>query len=168
MTDHFRSYVSRQRDAEPRVHTELNLRSRERLASITEEAGNYQKSAFSDLTDEVGYSRIEEASPNQRHREFVLNADTELVLGYIEHLINNMWARITSFGYQGTYDREDVRNKIAKINDVIITEGLLFEIEAASDNAIQFRPTESEAMEEVDREIQVLGGRTVGEGTERL
>lgn len=155
MPDQFRSLVSREREFESRVHSELTPKSRERLASITNIHSRWSSKAFQELADEIGFSEIKEVSSNQNHTEFVLEADSVLALSYIEYYVRTAWNQVTSIGYHGRPDKNDVNEVIAKIEDVLITEGLLWDIEGDSDG-IRFQPLESEAMEDVDEKVQAL------------
>lgn len=154
MVDRFRSYVTRQRDFEPRVHTTLQKRSRERLANITEIHGSFSERAFKELMDEVGTSEVKDVSSNLDHFDFIMHADTELVLSYLEHYIRFALSRVKRRRWVPPPTEGGVEKAILKIYDVLVTEGLLFEIDTGS--GFQFRPMESEAMDEADREIQAL------------
>jgi hypothetical protein len=154
MSDLFRSLFTRQREFESRVHTELIQRSRERLANILDAGRNHEERAFSELVDETGLSEVKKWADLQ-HEEFVLNADTVLVLSYIEHYVRELWHRVTSYSYRGDLSEDHVITIIKKIEEVLITDGLLWELEIGN-KYIKFRPIESESMEEIDEKVQAL------------
>lgn len=155
MRDRFRSLFTRQREFESRVHTELTTRSRERIASITGDRRKWIETAFGELADEAGPSRITEVSPDTDHTEFIMNADTVLVLSYIEHYFRAAWNQVSRRGYRGSASKTEVNMKLEKIKDVIITEGLLWEVEG-DNGRVRFRPIESEAMEDMEENVQAL------------
>jgi len=136
------------------VKTELEKRDRERLASIIVPYGNSCDSAFKQLQDEVGFSKIEKATPNRSADELILNGDTILVLSFIEHFLQILKNRATTRHDRGVSKREHL-NVGNKISEVLITEGLLWEIEIENNEA-RFRQIESEAMEDIDKEVQAL------------
>jgi hypothetical protein len=135
------------------VKTELEKRDRERFVSITEPYSNASSRALKELRDEVGESRLREATPNLSNEEIIMNGDTVFVLSYLEHYFNqmyNLWKVRRTNVSKG--DFEDV---FGKVNEVLITEGLLWEMEYES-GQVRFRQIESEAMEDIDKEVQAL------------
>jgi len=132
----------------------LEQRDRERLVSIIQPYSSSRGAADKELKDEVGKSKIEEATPSQRSDELVLNGDTILVLSYLEHFLNEMYRRSRP-KVSSRIVKADFREVIGKVDDVLITEGLLWELEV-DNKTIRFRQIESEAMEEIDKEVQAL------------
>lgn len=155
MVDRFRSLFTRDRELESRVHTELTHRSRERLASITNLASDWSARAFSELTDEVGYSEINNVSPSRDHIEFILEADTVLVLSYVEHYFRIGWDDATNPNVRRIPYKMAVGQMMSKMEDVLITEGLLWELDVGEDY-IQFHPLESEALDDIDKKVRAL------------
>jgi hypothetical protein len=151
----FRSLFTREREFPSRVKTELEQRERERLASITEPFSDCQDHAFKELQDEVGHSKILSQSGDFGHKAFVCNADTILVLSYLEYLLNGLSTQARG-RYPKSINNDTVVEVVDKIRDVLVTEGLLYELEHDSGN-FKFRQLESEAMEDIDKEIQALG-----------
>lgn len=158
MKDQIRSLFTRQREFESRANTELPEIARERFVSILSNLGNYRDQAHDELLDEAGMSRVyADLEDNWDYQEFLCNADTVLCLSFIEHTIEAMWDRVSSRGYRGSFSKSDVHERISKIDDVLVTEGVLWEIEPDKRNKqIEFRQLESEAMEEVDQKMQAL------------
>jgi len=96
------------------------------------------------------------------HHRFILYGNTVHILTYTELMLNN------SMGYgirqqsaeELQEDRGDISEQggtISKLRNVLITEGLLWEMEwAESGGILQFKPLESEAMTEIDSKVQAL------------
>jgi len=158
MKDQIRSLYTRQREFEARANTELPEIARERLISILANAGYYREQAHDELLDEAGMSRVyADLDGDWEYHEFLYNADTVLCLSFVQHTIEAMWERVSSMGYRGSFSKSDVHEKIAKIDDVFVTEGVLWEIEYNKRNKqIEFHQLESEAMEDIDEKIQAL------------
>ena len=86
-----------------------------------------------------------------------MNADTVLCLSFVEHTIGEMWSGVTSMGYRGSFGEKDVYARMSKIEDVFITEGILWDLEVDKRNKrVVFRQLESEAMEDIDEKMQAL------------
>lgn len=161
MSDRFWSLFTRQREPESRVHTELTKRSRERLANITDIPFSVSGRAFDRLIDEVGYTEVNEPVSSSSHRDdhisYILEGDTILVLSYIEHFLREAKREIkrSRMGTGPTFRNGNFTDMVEKIRDVLITEGLLWDIDNSS-GSIQFHPLESEAMEDIDTKVQAL------------
>lgn len=158
MKDQFRSLFTRQREFESRTNTELPQIARERLISIIADLKKYRKYSHSELLDEAGASRVyADLGEDWNYQDFMMNADTVLCLSFLEHTIGTMWVDVTKMGYRGSYSKRDVYERISKIEDVFITEGILWDIEVEDNNKqIVFRQMESEAMEDIDEKMQAL------------
>lgn len=154
MSGPFRSLFTREREFPSRVKTELEKRDRERFVSITEPYSKANKGALKELRDEVGDSRLREATPNLSNEEIIMNGNTVFVLSYLEHFMGqmyNLWKRRRS----PIVRKSDFRDVLTKMNEVLVTEGLLWEMEYEN-GRVRFRQIESRAMEDVDKEIQAL------------
>jgi hypothetical protein len=154
MSDPFRSLFTREREFPSRVKTELEKRDRERLASITGPYPRICDAAFKELRDEVGYSKIEEATPNISSDELIKVGDSILVLSYLEHFLNILKDR-ANVRQNRNIGKDDYSTVVEKVYEVLITEGLLWDLEIKN-NQIQFRQIESEAMEDIDQKVQAL------------
>lgn len=162
MTDNFDSLYIRERAGEARIHTELTDKSRERLTNVMDDAQLYIYSAYDELADEVGRSRINEhISGNvmtllMDFEEFMENAPTLLVLSFIEHLFREAAADWTTI-VKNNYSPDKPGEVVSKIKKVLITEGLLWDIHCDYDNyEIRFERLASEQFKEIDDEIQHL------------
>lgn len=153
MAGPFRSLFTREREFPSRVKTELEKRDRERLVSILDPYSRSRGAGYKELRDEVGESRITEATPSQSSDELILEGDTILVLSFLEHVLNDMYIR--SQRGRSNVSKSDFKEVIGKVSDVLITEGILWEIEF-DEGKIRFRQIESEAMEDIDKEVQAL------------
>jgi hypothetical protein len=153
MAGPFRSLFTREREFPSRVKTELEKRDRERLVSITEPYPDAISAALKEMRDEVGESRLQEATPNFSNKELILNGDTIFVLSYLEHFIHKMYDLLK--GRRTNVRRSDFEEVLSKVGEVLITEGLLWEIQYEAGKA-RFRQIESEAMEDIDKEVQAL------------
>lgn len=149
----FRSLFTRERDFPSRVKTELEQRERERIASIISPYSKSTNVAFKELRDEVGYSKIEDVTPSISTDELIEKGDSVLVLSYLEHFLKDLKSK--GEDPYGVYSQKDVVEVFDKLSDVLITEGLLWEIEF-KDGEARFRQIESEAMEDVDQKMQAL------------
>lgn len=152
MSGPFRSLFTREREFPSRVKTELEKRDRERLVSVIEPHYKCCKQAMKELKDEVGQSKLEESTENLRAKELITNGGTILVLSYIEHFLNKLHDKYyrPRGGSSSVY--EEARDKI---KEVLVTEGLLWELTISRGKA-RFRQIESEAMEDIDNEMQAL------------
>jgi hypothetical protein len=153
MKNPFRSLHTREREFPSRVKTELERRDRERLVSITKPYHKATKAALKELQDEVGRSRLREATPNIEGEELIQQADTIFSLSFIEHFIKALYRR--KKGRRTGVHQSDLNEVLTKIGDVLVTEGLLWEIQYSNGEA-RFRQIESEAMEDIDKEVQAL------------
>ena len=158
MKDRIRSLLTRQREFESRTNTELPEIARERLISILSNLKNYREQAHDNLLGEAGMSRLyADLEDDWDYREFMMSADTILCLAFVEHTIEEMGIEVTSYGYRGSFNQKDVHQKISCIDDVFVTEGVLWDIEVDKRNkGVEFRQLESEAMEEIDEKMQAL------------
>lgn len=162
MVDRFRSLIEREKEKESRVHTELTQQSRERMATITDFARReHQLEALRKLMERVGTSEIEDPMPDdvhssEIHRAFIENADTLLVLSYLELLINHTHTLADRARYMAPYTYEEVHNKTLALQDVLETEGLLWSIEDGDEEYLQFERLASERMKEADNELRSL------------
>lgn len=86
-------------------------------------------------------------------KELMMNGETILVLSYMEYFLNILERRAHDRHDAGVSKKKDFRTVVEKIAEVLVSEGLLWEIEKV-DGHIQFRQIESEAMEDIDKEIQ--------------
>jgi len=153
MSDPFRSLFTREREFPSRVKTELEKRDRERLVSITEAYSKASSIALKELRDEVGESRLKEATPNVKNHELIMNGDTIFVLSYMEHFLGqmyNLWK-----GRNRSYGKSEFEDVFKKTREVLITEGLLWEMEYDG-GKVRFRQIESEAMGDIDNKVQAL------------
>ena len=135
------------------MKTELEKRDRERLVSITDPYNRSKGSAYKELKDEVGHSRLQEATPSQSTEQLIMLGDTVLVLSFLEHFLNSMHSRRKSRGV--SVSKAEVEEVVAKTIDVLVTEGLLWELEF-DNGEFRFRQIESEAMEDIDKKVQAL------------
>jgi hypothetical protein len=135
------------------VKTELEQRDRERIASIIEPYSRIQKSAYKELKDEVGSSRLQEAAPKELPIQLIHQGDSVIVLSFLEHFFNQFYHKAVD-SYDNPSERE-LNQVAAKIVDVLETEGLLWEL-YFEDDVFKFRQLESEAMEDIDKKIQAL------------
>jgi len=152
MSGPFRSLFTREREFPSRVKTELEKRDRERLVSIIEPHSKCCKQAMKELQDEVGQSKLKESTENLWANELVINGGTILVLSYVEHFLNKLHDEYYRPRMEPSSVYEEARDKI---NEVLVTEGLLWELTISRGKA-RFRQIESEAMEDVDQKIQAL------------
>jgi hypothetical protein len=152
MSGPFRSLFTREREFPSRVKTELEKRDRERLVSVIEPHYKCCKQAMKELKDEVGQSKLEESTENLRAKELITNGGTILVLSYIEHFLNKLHDKYYRPTRQASSVYEEARDKI---KEVLVTEGLLWELTISRGKA-RFRQIESEAMEDIDNEMQAL------------
>jgi len=158
MKDQIRSLFTRQREFESRTNTELPKIARERLISIVADLKNYRNMAHDELLDEAGMSRVyADLDDSWDYQDFMMKADTVLCLSFVEHTIEKMWAQVTKRGYRGSFGKGDVYEKISKVEDVFVTEGVLWDIEVNKHSKqITFRQLESEAMKDIDEKMQAL------------
>jgi hypothetical protein len=171
MADEYEPLIDREREPKPRIHEELTGSARERLAEITVSRDRERReTAFRSTMKLVGRSPIVQCFSNKRtnkfkkknsHREFIYKGDTLHVLTYIEHLYlsYSRYKRNSAKDVRGESGEISEHNTFSDIRKVLITEGLLWEIEwADKGGVIQFRPLASEAMADMDSEIQKLSG----------
>ncbi len=93
------------------------------------------------------------------HREFIYNGETVPVLTYIEqlYLSYNRFKRKSADAIQSDRGPVSEYSVFEEIWQVLVTEGLLWEIEwADKGGVIQFTPLASEAMADMDSKIQAL------------
>lgn len=154
MSEPFRSLYTRKREFPSRVKTELEKRDRERFVSIIEPYNRAGSEAIKQLRDEVGQSEIDTVTPNRSIKELIMEGKTIFVLSYLEHFLNVVKSQANPMN-QGGLGIEDYKNIKLNFSEVLITEGLLWEINNIDGNT-QFRQIESEAMEDIDKEIQAL------------
>lgn len=152
MSGPFRSLFTREREFPSRVKTELEKRDRERLVSVIEPHYKSRTEAMKELKDEVGQSKLEESTENLRAEELITNGGTILVLSYVEHFLNKLHDKYYRPTRQASSVYEEARDKI---KEVLVTEGLLWELTISRGKA-RFRQIESEAMEDIDNEMQAL------------
>lgn len=173
MADEYEPLIDREREPKSRIHEELTRPARERLAEITVSRDkDDRKSAFKATMKLVGRSPVLQCfSENRRsqlknkndHYEFIYKGDTLHVLTYIEQLYLKSYSykkkRKTAKEIRESSGVIDDHHTFSDIRKVLITEGLLWEIEwADKGGVIQFRPLASEAMADIDAEIQKLAG----------
>lgn len=171
MADEYEPLIDREREPKSRIHEELTRPARERLAEITiSRDRDKREDAFKSTMELVGRSPVVRCFSQNRakklrkkisHRKFIYKGETLHVLTYIEHLY-------MSYSRHRRRTSEEVRKErgpiaehstFGDIRKVLITEGLLWEIEwADKGGVIQFRPLASEAMADIDDEIQKLAG----------
>jgi len=177
--DEYVPLVERTREPESRVHEELTRRARERLITIIRFALDQQssvlsrrKKALEKLMMKIGRSEVllhqsstdsDMAKPEKVEQYFFLKGGTVNVLTYIKILMADMYRYEDEREWTGKKlnskigDPSDWNRAFEKIQDVLITEGLLWEMEWADEGGIiQFVPLESEAMEEMDEKVQAL------------
>lgn len=180
MTDEgYTPLIDREREAKSRVHEELTRPARERIGEILsnlEHHSSSQKNLISKALDStmelIGRTPVlrhvdtdsdGEGTDVQRiHHAFMLGGKTVYVFTYVEQILNEYKSHgIKESSVENLrLNRGDISNEpgaIGKIRKVLITEGLLWEIEwAGNGGVIQFVPLESEAMEDIDAKIQAL------------
>lgn len=174
MSDEYRPLVDREREPKSRVHEELPKSARERLTQITlriksdrKANKNVRKNAFESLIEKIGYSPVvgnlseTKLRKSKSHREFVFKGDTIPVLTYIELLY--MKGRGYSYTDKTNSELEESMGPVSEhhtfedIYNVLVTEGLLWEIEwAGKGGVIRFKPLASTAMKEIDEKVQAL------------
>jgi len=171
MADEYQPLIDREREPKSRIHEELTRPARERLAEITVSRNkDKRESSFKSTMKLVGRSPVVRCFSESRrlsfknknsHYEFLYKGDTLHVLTYIEQLYSS-YGRNKFDSAQEIIDKKgpiSKHNLFGDIRKVLITEGLLWEIEWANrGGVIQFRPLASEAMADIDAEIQKLGG----------
>ncbi|MBX0284747.1 hypothetical protein EGH22_00250 [Halomicroarcula sp. F28] len=177
--DGYTPLVDREREAKSRVHEELTRPARERIAEILsnlEHSNNNQKrltrKALDSTMELIGRTPVlkhvssdsgDEGIDVQRiHHAFMLGGKTVHILTYTEQTLTKYkgYEMRRASAEKLQRDRGDVTNQsgaIGKIRKVLVTEGLLWEIEwAGSGGAVQFVPLESEAMGNMDAKVQAL------------
>lgn len=169
--------IDREREPESRVHEELTSTARERLSTITEPSKyHHARSALKFIMNRVGrtlvLNHLKDEDKNGEdiwrllHFRFIEGGDTIHVLTYIEKLLfeihNSHADSISGFDTStmdltGFYPAEKRKQVISDIENVLITEGILWEIEPAGEGGvIEFKPLASESMNEVDEKIRGL------------
>jgi hypothetical protein len=117
--------------------------------------------AIDPVIDAAGKPDIPEESlnptqvkPPDLHSNIILQAETSFVLSYLEYLLIEL---------QGTTPGErppqTMQENIEDLRNIIETEGLLWKIEEIPENdtgVIRFQPLASEAMEDIDSQLQAL------------
>lgn len=173
--DSYTPLIDREREPESRVHNALTDRARDRLAAITLEVSVDYSRGLDLLKKKLGYAGYREqveleepiSEPDaQVHSHIVYHADTEVVLTHLEQVIlahhkskrrmdvvlNNNASDFTELAPMG-----GTQDLIDEIEHVLVTEGILWTVEpAGKGGVIEFRPLESEALSDIDSELQVL------------
>lgn len=173
--------IDRERESKSQVHEELTKTARERLTVVTEQASESAKAkSLRLLMSKVGRTPVvenlsidagaEDIDESAVHSGIIEACDTIQALTYVESLVKESHLethrnRFGDFGMESTQmDFLSEENKIMfdsteklinEIRDVLITEGILWEIKlAGSGGVIQFVPLESEAMDDIDEKVR--------------
>jgi hypothetical protein len=179
--DDYVPLIDREREPKSRVHEDLTRTARERLAIIFNNTNTkYKKSSVHFLMEKIGTTELfSEISTepddtnsdrywSKTFNQTILYSDTLYVLSMIEYHLrqsnkkyNNKALSQSPLNKGKKIETEDkpnpsVKSKIAKIRSILITEGILWEIKAEDGLNIRFEPIESEALADVDSEIQAL------------
>lgn len=175
--DEYTPLIDREREPKSRVHEELTRPARERLATILRFPEDKEiEDALELLISKVGVAPVSEAIPDDiasgkslrsAHHSLFYNGETEHILTYCEFLFIEYQKGI--FGAiddpmlsERPIEAEEepkppLRGKFQEIREVLITEGILWEVEWAGEGGvIQFTRIESDAMADVDSRIQAL------------
>jgi hypothetical protein len=95
------------------------------------------------------------------HKRIIESADRDVVLAYIEHLleeclnsIDHVWGN-TIIKARGANFSIRIKETVKKINVSLETEGILWELEARGEE-INFQPIGSELMSEADEELSTV------------
>lgn len=173
MPDEFESLYDRRREEEPRVNTDLTLRCRERIAFKTYGDGlrNHYE-AFQELVSRRGFTELTEelelnVEPSEivnwfgqdfreAHNHILLTADTVTVLSYLELVYWKTW--------NGTsVDNEVVVENAKEVQQILESEGMLWEVKHDGDGQFRFQEIGHELMKEADEELAGLMMGTVWE-----
>lgn len=183
MSDEYTPLIDRERGSKPRVHEELTQTARERLTVVTEDTSESAKAeSIRFLMSKVGRTPVIEHLPTDAadddidgsvvHRHLIEAGDTIHVLTYLESLIkeHNLKrhrSRLADFrmgsksmdllSEENKIVFDSTKDLISGIRDVLITEGILWEVKLAGPGGIiQFVPLESEAMKEMDEKVRAF------------
>lgn len=180
--DEYVPLVEKEREHKSRVHEELTQPARERITVITEDIEDSQKKdSIEFLMSKIGRSPVAKSVNNtdeakeigisKIHRRFIESGTTVHVLTYLEKLVKEyhlgeLDGQNISVGFNSgetvnvsteTEPLEKTSELIEEIREILITEGILWNIEmAGSGGVIQFVPLESESMEEIDQKVRAL------------
>jgi len=161
--------VDREREPESRIHEELTRPARERLGQITQSRDkNQRKKALKETMKLIGrtpvlscFSEEREVKLSDRasHLEFMYNGATVPVLTYIEQLYMtyNTYRRESAEDIISNSGPASEHSVFGEIRKVLVTEGLLWEIEwAEKGGVIKFSPLASNGMADMDSKVQAL------------
>jgi len=180
MSDDFESLIERRRESGPRVHVDLTERFRERLLQILATIDAESKAAtFARLFERLGYSEVQESiypeadhsadivdfvgrKTSEAEGRTILNADTELVLSFVEYLLKIYQENIPGNAYRKSKQKE-LRSVVSEIRRALESEGILWELNPDEDGFVRFEQMGSEAMQEADEEVRGLMQGTVWE-----
>lgn len=179
--DGYTPLIDRERESKSRVHEELTRPARERIASILGNlySGNAHKKmvrrTIDSLMESIGRTPVLKhvqddldsgsVSIERIHHAFIKSGKTVHILTYTElmladYAINSDVEASSNMLEEKHGNIEGQNGHIGKIRNVLITEGLLWEIQWAGEGGvIQFVPLESEAMEEIDSKVRALSER---------
>lgn len=155
----FRPLIKRQDSPDSRVHPELTPEARERIHSISSFVDPRMiDRAFNALTEEVPESRIAEhadgPTSQKRHRNYIMNADTEMVFSYIEILLIVAKHSTGRRSAMPKYGKKYLKERAGKIQRTLIEEGILWEVRTDDSGNYIFDKVESERMKESDDELR--------------
>ncbi|WP_136717568.1 hypothetical protein [Halorientalis salina] len=172
--DGYTPLIDREREPKSRVHEELTEPARERLSVISREmAPRSRDSIMKYLMKKVGKSPLSDyikrfssgGIDEVHHDKFIMEGKTLHVLTYIELLVKyehrdrlqerGEWSMGVPVEKQAPI--QSMEAKIGNIRDVLITEGILWDIESVGEGGvIQFTLLESDGMREIDEKLQAI------------
>lgn len=166
MSDEFRPLVDRERGRPPRVNIDLPQTARERLFLILYEFKHEcHKEAFDRLGKRIGQSRITdhidddtdfESEFSSFCRQFFINSDTGDLLSYIELLFKGLLDDAPSLKPLKNMRIETMNDYATQVHDVLVTEGMLWQITPSESGFLEFQRIASEEMVEADKEVRRL------------
>ncbi|MFU1781484.1 hypothetical protein ACM16X_08890 [Haloarcula japonica] len=159
--------IDREREPEQRVHRELTKPSRERLQLILKSlvGNNELEYGLEKIVKKVGLETLldtdiaQEVVGNEYFGAVILYSETVYTLNFISFVINRAYEKANQNRFASSmlgYDASDIQNTVEEIENVLITEGILWEIEHKQNRYIEFHRIESESMAEIDEKVQAL------------
>jgi hypothetical protein len=182
--DEYNSVADRIKSAQPRVHSNLTARVRERIYIVTANPARVKTSkrynipekcidiAIRQTMENVGVASLEEhyhkeaTSSHGKHAAIIRNASTDAVLTYIEHLLitvchsHDNWWEDCNLPYHNKnsnvlFVRSRIEKTVEKINITLETEGILWKLKMEPEK-FNFYPIGSELMQDSDQELSVI------------
>lgn len=170
--DGYKPLIDREREPESRVREDLNRSSRDRIMAILTGlvADDELKYAMKELQKKASTSEIrgdnddidlfDVSGEAGQLLSILMRADTEVTLTFVEYTINRAYERLSNanrrnYAFIG-YGYDDVQQAVIEIEDVLITEGLLWRLEHENRRYIQFHRIESEAFDDIDTKVRAL------------